>query len=127
MTRIAKHPLEWAIFAVSLLLVLGTVGFLAWDALRGGRGPAALAIELGRPEPHGDAWAVPVTVRNVGHETAGAIRIEVTLELPGGEVERAELDVIYVPRQSQREGWVTFRQNPSRGRLSARALGYEKP
>jgi uncharacterized protein (TIGR02588 family) len=127
MNRIAKHPLEWVIFSVSLLVVVSTVGYLAWDALRGARGPAALRIELGRPEPSAGAWAVPVAVRNLGHETAGAIRVEVTLELPGSEPERAELEVLYVPRQSQREGWVTFRQDPSRGRLSARALGYERP
>lgn len=127
MSRIAKHPLEWVIFSVSLLVVASTVGYLAWDALCGSRGPAVLAIELGRPESHSGAWAVPVTVHNRGHETAGAIRIEITLELPGSEPERAELEMAYLSRQSKREGWVTFRQDPSGGRLSARALGYERP
>lgn len=127
MSRIAKHPLEWVIFSVSLLVVASTVGYLAWDALRGNRGPAALVVELGRPEPGAGAWVVPVTVRNVGHETAAAIRVEVTLELRGRESERSEVDIAFVPRQSKREGWVTFRQDPTGGRLSARALGYERP
>jgi uncharacterized protein (TIGR02588 family) len=129
--KIAKHPLEWIVFAVSLVLVAGTVGFLAWDAVRGQGSPAALSIELGRPEPRGGAWAVPVTVRNRGDETAEGVNVEVTLELPGTEppvqVETAEFEAAFVPRQSKREGWVTFRTDPSRGRLSGRATGYETP
>jgi uncharacterized protein (TIGR02588 family) len=125
--RIAKHPLEWIVFAVSLVLVAGTVGFLAWDAVQGADSPAALSVELGRPEPRGGAWAVPVTIRNRGGETAEGVKVEVTLETPGAQPETAEFEAAFVPRQSKREGWVTFRSDPSRGRLSGRAAGYETP
>ncbi len=126
-SKIKKHPLEWIVFAVSLVLVAGTVGFLAWDAVRGEDSPAALSVELGRPEPRDGTWAVPVTVRNRGDITAENVNVEVTLELPGAEPERADFDAAFVPRQSKREGWVTFRSDPSRGRLSGRAAGYSAP
>lgn len=129
-TKAAKHPLEWIVFAVSLALVAGTVGFLAWDAIQGGWGddaPAALSVELGRPEPRGGAWAVPVTVSNDGDETAEGVRVEVTLEAPGMQAETAGFEAAFVPRRSRREGWVTFRSDPSRGRLSSRATGFETP
>jgi uncharacterized protein (TIGR02588 family) len=126
-SKIKKHPLEWIVFAVSLVLVAGTVGFLALDAVRGEDSPAALSVELGRPEPRGGAWAVPVTVRNWGDETAEGVKVKVTLETPGAEPETAEFEADYVPRQSKREGWVTFRSDPSRGRLSGRAAGYSTP
>jgi uncharacterized protein (TIGR02588 family) len=128
-SKIAKHPLEWIVFAVSLALVAGTVGFLAWDAAQAGGedSPAALSIELGRPEPRGGVWAVPVTVHNRGGETAEGVNVEVTLETPGAEPETAAFEAAFVPRRSKREGWVTFRSDPSRGRLSGRAAGYETP
>jgi uncharacterized protein (TIGR02588 family) len=127
MSRIAKHPLEWIVFAVSLVVVAGTVGFLAWDGFQGEGSPAALSVELGRPEPRGGAWAVPVTVHNRGDETAEGVKVEVTLEAPGAGPETAGFEAAFVPRRSKREGWVTFRSDPSRGRLSARAAGYETP
>jgi uncharacterized protein (TIGR02588 family) len=127
MKRAAKHPVEWVVFALSLVLVAGTVGFLVWDAVRGGRSPAALSVELGRPEPRAGGWAVPVTLRNRGDETAEGVKVEVTLETPGTPPETADFEAAFVPRQSKREGWVTFRNDPSRGRLSGRALGYENP
>ena len=122
-----KHPLEWTVFGVSLILVLGTVGFLAWDAAQGEDSPASLSVETGTPEPRGGAWAVPVTVHNEGDETAEGVRVEVTLEAPGTQVETADFEAAYVPRRSKREGWVTFRSDPARGRLSGRAVGYENP
>lgn len=125
--KVEKHPLEWIVFAVSLVLVAGTLGFLAWDALQGGDTPAALSVELGRPEPRGGTWAVPVTVRNQGDATAEGVEVEVTLESPGTAPERAGFEAAFVPRRSQREGWVTFRSDPSRGRLSGRVMGYETP
>lgn len=127
MKRKQRHPLEWIVFGLSLFLVLGTVGFLAWDGLQGGDSQAALSVELGRPEPSGGAWAVPVTVRNQGDETAEGVRVEVTLEAPGMQVETADFEAAFVPRRSKREGWVTFRSDPARGRLTGRAVGYESP
>lgn len=126
-SRIAKHPLEWIVFAVSLAVVAGTVGFLAWDAVQGEDSPASLSVELGRPEPRDGAWAVPVTVRNRGDETAEGVKVEVTLERAGAPPETADFEAAFVPRRSQREGWVLFRSDPSRGRLSGRAAGYETP
>lgn len=127
MSQVAKHPLEWVVFCVSLVVVAGAIGFLAWDAIHGEGSPPALSVELGRPEPRGGTWAVPVTVRNQGDETAEGVNVEVTLETPGAEPETADFEAAFVPRQSKREGWVTFRTDPSRGRLSGRAIGYEIP
>lgn len=128
-----KHPLEWAVFAVSLVLVLGTLGFLVYDAATGPSGPRGdtkppeIVVRLGEAERSGGVYAVPVEVRNNGEETAEGVHVEVVLESPGRAPERAELVVAFVPRQSVRRGWVTFTANPDAGRLTGRALGYEKP
>jgi uncharacterized protein (TIGR02588 family) len=127
MSRVEKNRLEWAVFGVGFILVLGTVGFLVWDAATARDSPPDLAVTLGAPERRGEGWAVPVTVRNRGQETAEEARVEVVLELPGGEREEAELDFAFVPRGSKREGWVQFLHPPASGRLTGRVTGYEQP
>lgn len=127
MSRVEKNPLEWTVFFVGLATVLATVGFLVWDAVTARGKTPELSIELGTPEPGSGGFTVPVTVRNRGDETAEGVRVEVTLELPGAPPETAEIEMAFVPRRSQREGWVTFRRDPRQGRLTGRAVGYEKP
>ncbi|HKI01342.1 MAG TPA: hypothetical protein VKK31_05135 [Thermoanaerobaculia bacterium] len=127
MSRVEKNRLEWAVFGLGLLLVLGVVGFLVWDAALGEDSPPDLAVTLGAPERRGDGWAVPVTVRNRGQETAEGARVEVVLELPDGGREEAGFDLAFAPRGSTREGWVQFLHPPATGRLTGRVTGYEKP
>lgn len=127
MSRVEKNRLEWAVFGLGLVLVLGTVGFLVWDAAAGGDAPPDLSVTLGAPEPRGQGWAVPVVVRNRGEETAEGAHVEVVLELPDGTREEAELALAFVPRGSERQGWVQFLHPPASGRLTGRVTGYETP
>ncbi len=127
MNRLEKNPLEWTVFFIGLAAILATVGFLAWDAATSKGSPPDLWVELGRPEPGSGGFIVPVTVRNRGDETAEEVNVEVTLERPGTPPETAAIEMAFVPRRSRREGWVTFRGDPRLGRLTGRAIGYEKP
>lgn len=122
-----KHPLEWAVFGVSLVLVLGLIGFLVYDAATDGTRPPDLRVRLGRAERTAGGYAVPIEVRNQGDETAEGVHVEVALEIPGHEPEKADLEIAFVPRQSVRQAWVTFPVDPAAGRLTGRVLGYEMP
>ena len=127
MKTLKKNPLEWAVFGVGLVLTLGVIGSLAWDAARGGSAPPDLIVELGAPQARSQGWSVPVTVRNEGEETAESVRALVTLALADGATEEAELEIPFVPRHSRREGWVHFLHPPASGRLSGHVTGYEQP
>lgn len=127
MKTFKKNPLEWVVFGIGLVLTLGVVGSLAWDAARGGSEPPDLIVELGAPQTRSQGWSVPVTVRNEGEETAESVRTLVTLALPDGDKEEAELDMPFIPRHSRREGWVHFLHSPASGQLSGRVTGYEQP
>ena len=127
MKSAGKHPLEWTVFGISLVLVLGLIGFLIYDAATGGNAPPELVVRLGRAERNAGGYAVPVEVHNQGDETAEGVHVEVALEIPGQEPERADLEIAFVPRQSLRRAWVTFPVNPAAGRLTGRVLGYEVP
>ena len=127
MKKKKKNGLEWIAFAVGLILVSYTLGYLIYAGASMGREPPSLEVRLGRPEPRQFNFVVPVTVINHGDETAEAVRIEVVMESGGEEKARGELDVAFLPRHATREGWVTFEQDPRTAQLKARVLGYQKP
>ncbi|HZI17523.1 MAG TPA: hypothetical protein VEY09_02920 [Pyrinomonadaceae bacterium] len=126
MTAIRKNWLEWGVFAVSLALLAGVLGFLAYDAATGSSREAELEVSLGEPERRGAGFGVPVRVSNRGGQTAEGVHVEVVLRHGAGE-ERGQFVVAFVPRGSSREGFVNFTTDPRGGSLDARVLGYEKP
>jgi uncharacterized protein (TIGR02588 family) len=126
--RKAKNWLEWCIFGGGLVLVLATVGYLAYQAATVPHGPPQIDLKLGTPRRQLSGFAVPVMARNRGHDTAEAVHIEVVLEPPSGEKERAIFEIQFLPSGATRQGTVTFRSNPARARkLVPRVLGYQVP
>ena len=124
--KIEKNWLEWAVFGAGAALVLGVLGFLAYDGATTADAPAEFRIELGRAERRGDGFHLPVRLTNSGGETAEGVHVEVTLEA-AGRTERGEFVIAFLPRGGTREASVTFHNDPSAGTLRARVLGYEKP
>jgi uncharacterized protein (TIGR02588 family) len=127
MNKLQKNWFEWIVFALGLLLVFSTLGYLIYAGASMGHEPPSLEVRLGTPEQRQFNFIVPVTVVNHGDETAEGVRIEVVME-SGGEVkERGEFDLPFVPRHATREGWVTFEQDPRTAQLKARVQGYQRP
>jgi len=127
MSKLQKNWLEWSVFAIGLLLVLSTLGYLAYEGIRMGDEPPSIEVRLGTPEQHAHNFTVPVTVLNHGDQTASGVIIEVVLEHEGAEQARGQLELPFLPRHATREGWVTFDKDPRTAELKARVLGYEKP
>lgn len=127
MKKIQKNWLEWVVFAIGLVLVSLTLGYLLYAGATMGDEPPSLEVRLGTPEQRQFNFIVPVTVVNHGDETAEGVRIEVVMQNGGEEKARGELDIAFLPRHGTREGWVTFDQDPRTTQLKARVLGYQKP
>lgn len=126
--KVEKNRLEWVVFGLGLALVVGVVGYLVYDGARMGDSPPDIEVRLGAPERRGEEFVVPVAATNRGDQTAEGVQIEVTLEAGGGgEPERGEFAIAFLPRRATREGWVAFRTDPRSGQLKPRVLGYEKP
>lgn len=125
--NVRKNPLEWTVFAISLAIVAACVAVLAGLTLRSHEMPPDMVITLGSPERVSSGFRIPVQVRNAGDETAAEVHVEVTLESAGEETERAELSLPFVPRRSDRHGFVVFRHDPRCCSIKARAFGFEKP
>lgn len=122
-----KNVLEWIVFVVSAILIAVMVIVLVASAVRSGKEPPVLEIETGAAVRVADAFRVPVHVRNRGDETAEEVRVEVSLMNGDQALEESELTVMFVPRKSSREGWVTFRRDPGCCRVVARAVGFNRP
>ncbi|HEX8408705.1 MAG TPA: hypothetical protein VF883_07570 [Thermoanaerobaculia bacterium] len=127
MTRPHKNRLEWSVFAVSAIVVVAVLAYLGWCAIHDQQTPPDLRIFTGAAVAAADTYRVPIVVRNDGESTAESVRIEVLLMRANEEIERADLELPFVPRQSEREAWVTFRHDPRCCTLQSRAVGYETP
>jgi len=126
--KLEKNWFEWIVFGVSLVLVLATLCYLAYDAATMTDDPPSIEVRAGEPEQRPHNFIVPVTLTNHGDQTAEGVQIEVVLESDGAEQERGEFTVAFLPRRSTREGWVAFQTDPRTvERIKARVVGYEKP
>ena len=127
MAKPTKNRLEWTVFAIGLVLVLATLGFLVRESIVSDGGPPEVVARLGAARPSESGYLIPVEVANVGRTTAEDVLVPIFLDLPDGRREEAELNIAFLPRDSKRNGWVSFRDDPRRGTLSLGAIAFEVP
>jgi uncharacterized protein (TIGR02588 family) len=72
------------------------------------------------------SFQVPVTVVNRGDRVAEGVSVTITLAA-GTEREEAVLRIAFLPHQSSRQGWVTFRGDPRDGNLQVGPVAYASP
>lgn len=112
---------------MSLVVVVGAVGYLIYDGITADDAAPAFSLELEPPLQRAEQFVVPVTITNTGGGTAQAVQVEVRLDRPDGGDERGSFEIALLPRGATREGSVLFRSDPRAGDLKARVLGYERP
>jgi uncharacterized protein (TIGR02588 family) len=121
-----KNALEWTVFGVGLVLVMATLGYLVREAFTTGSSPPELVVHLGAPRRVTEGYQVPVTVVNRGDRVAEGVSVMITLAAKA-EHEEAVLSIAFLPHQSRREGWVTFRGDPREGDLQVGPVAYASP
>lgn len=123
-----KNILEWSVFGFSLLLILGILIYLIFQTVVYKAGSPDLHITFVHdPSPHAP-YRYFLQIRNDGKETAEEVVVDLVLEQNGEQLEVASLSIPYSPKQSVREGWVNFSNNPSKSdTVYARVVSYKKP
>lgn len=117
--------LEWVASAIGLLITLGVLGVIGWEAASGdGEAPPAIALSVERVTETDAGYVVEVMAANRSDTTAAGVEIQGKLAR-GGETSGATID--YVPGRSERGAGLFFTQDPRAGGLELRALGYEEP
>jgi uncharacterized protein (TIGR02588 family) len=122
-----KNPLEWGVFAVSLLLIAGVVGLLVYDAARGAGDEPAVAVRPGLARVAGELLEIPVLIENTGDEAAADLLVEVTVRQAGGAEERAELTVPLLAPDSSAQGLVVVRRSGAVEAVVGRVVAYRLP
>ena len=127
MSKPTKNRLEWTVFAIGLVLVVATLGFLVRESIVGDRGPPEVVARLGEARPSKGGYLIPVEVANLGQTTAEDVLVPIYLDLSDGRREEAKLNIAFLPRGSKRNGWVSFRDDPRHGTFSLGAIAFEVP
>ena len=119
---------EWVAAAVGALLLLGTVGFLVYEAVTT-QGPPLprLSVQVDTVVGHGAHHLVQIVVRNDGSATAAEVVIEGALRSDTGSVETRETTIDFVPPKSQRRGGLVFAADPRRHAIELRPVAYRQP
>ena len=120
--------LEIVASGAGLLLTLGMLAFIGWEALtRPGDRPPADVVESRQVAQIGDIWVLNFAAMNRTPSTAANVEIEGTLRQDGREVETGRTSLDFVPGGSTVRGGIFFQTDPRAGEVELRALGYAQP
>ena len=117
-------------FSLSLAVVLGLVALVSYQHFARGSEPPTIEVtpQLDAVRRAGDAYYVPVEIKNRGGRTAADLRVQVTLRPSQGEQqEPAELLILFLPAGGTAHGTVVFHEQPSQERLRATVVSFLHP
>lgn len=120
-------PLEWAAALLGLAVVVAALVVLVRQAVIGGDGPPVIATEVTAVEAAGAGYRVDVRVVNRGERTAAALKVEGTIEGPGGDPETSDTIIDYLPAHSTQPVSLLFSRDPRRAHLAVRAVSFTNP
>jgi uncharacterized protein (TIGR02588 family) len=122
-----KNPLEWAVFGVSLLLILAVAAVLAFEAARSDDAPPQLLVRPGAATQAGELLTIPVRVENRGGEVAEELLVALTVYLADGRAEEAELHIPLLPAGANSESIVAVPTTGEVRRVEARVVSFVLP
>lgn len=120
-------PWEWGVAGVSVLLVLGAVGFMLYEGITVPDSPPHITLQVDTVVEGERGYVVEFRAHNQGHSTAAGLTVEGVLKSDTGTVETSEATISYVPSQSSRRGGLFFSEDPRRYTLDLRPKGYDRP
>lgn len=118
---------EWIVAGVGVILVVGSFGFLGYEAFRGQTSHPDIVVQVDAILPIHAGYVVQINILNQGDATAATLKIEGVLLRGTKQIEMSETTLDYVPAHSQRKGGLFFASDPRRVTLQLRAKGYEEP
>jgi uncharacterized protein (TIGR02588 family) len=117
---------EWVVALVSAVIVLGTIGYLAYETFQPGSEEPLLTVTILQTREAGGSFIVGVEVRNLSRAAAADVHIAGRVRSTDGVEAQGQARVDYVPGLSTRQASLVFDVNP-RGQALVRIIGYSKP
>ena len=124
---IATSKWEWVAGALGLLLVLGAVGYIGYNALTSDQSVPAVTLEHVGTQRTPGGYVVEFRARNSGPTTAASLTISGSLYDGTTEIETSEATLDYLPPKGERRGGLIFQPDPAEHELSLEAEGYVDP
>ncbi len=117
----------WGIALLGLIFVLGSIGFMLYEAAAGDSSPPDVTVRVDSILPTRNGFLVQFRVVNEGGSTAEGLTVEGELKRGTEVMESSHTTIEYVPSRSEREGGLFFTADPRQYEVRLRAKGYEKP
>lgn len=117
----------WGIALLGLAMVVGSIGFMLYEAVMGDMSPPDVTVRVDLILPTRNGYLVKFRAVNEGGSTAEGVTVEGELRSGTESVETSHTVIEYVPSHSKREGGLYFTLDPEQYELRLRAKGYEKP
>lgn len=124
--RQGRNPLEMTALSVSVLLVAGSIGVLAWQGVRDSV-PPMLETHVDSAVARGDVHYLYITVRNEGDRPAAAAQLRVRLLRDTTVVTESEAVIDWVPGRSSAGATLLFEEDPRSLEVDARVVGFTDP
>ncbi|KKB06728.1 hypothetical protein VE25_21420 [Devosia geojensis] len=116
--------IEWIAGIASAAIVLGVMGFLAFEAVVKSGGIADLAVtELDRSMTQA-GLAVTFEIRNAGHAAAAAVEVAGVPPLEGGS---GQIVIDYIPAGASRTATLIFPRETPPEEIEVHVIGYSDP
>jgi uncharacterized protein (TIGR02588 family) len=123
-----KNWLEWLVFGISLVLLLAIFGYLGYQVKTYDPTDPEVLVEARHDPTEEMPNRYHVTITNKGGTTAEEVITEFILYSGGKEKEKSELQIAFAPKDSKREGWVTFSGEPAASdSVAARVKSFKEP
>ena len=123
-----KNFLEWAVFVVGLLLVLSVFAYLGYKTFTHQPAPPDIEVNYRADPSEAAPFRFAIVVSNKGGETAEEVTVELVQKKQDVTIETAALKLSFVPKDSKREGWLNFHQDPKMAdTLFVRVVSYKRP
>jgi uncharacterized protein (TIGR02588 family) len=118
---------EWVVAYVGLVLVLGSIGFMFYQAIAGDPSPPHVTVRTEAIKTLSHGYLVQIRAINQGGSAAANVSIAGVLTNHSGPVEVSETILDYVPARSYRQGGLFFTHDPQQFHMQLRAMGYTEP
>jgi uncharacterized protein (TIGR02588 family) len=119
-------PLEWVAGILSLVIVVGTIGYLVFEIFQPRPDAPTLTVKVVQVRQSGGLFAVDVEVHNSSRGAAADVHVAGFARSGDGGEAHAEARVDHVPGFSKRSATLVFAHHPG-DRPDVRVIGYTKP
>lgn len=120
-------PAEWLVAAIGLVLVLASLGYLAWHGLLERADPPRPEVRVLDVQAQEGRFLVRVRVHNRGRATAAKLRVTAQLRRGDQVVEDRDVEFDYLPGESSREAGIFFERDPHRFEMVVTPASFQQP